>query len=184
MSWAHVTRCSSQAFRNGCQSGKPLTRRNTNSCLLYGALITAYALTVQALHLHAEISSPWWVMAVSLPFIEVHLKENDIPGAEFVHKYVKEHTVVQLKRCLHCRSLKTNGIKEDLINRLISLSRPSFFTYYTIVLFSFFLIILTFQSSNYMRNRVWKKRPRLFSMFFKKYSRIKVIFHWRTKFNK
>lgn len=82
-------------------------------------------------------------MAVSLPFIEVHLKENDIPGAKFVHKNVEEHTVVQLKRWLDCRSLKTNGKKEDLINRLVSLSRPSFFTYYTIVLLFFiFLIIL------------------------------------------
>jgi hypothetical protein len=56
------------------------------------------------------------IMASSLPFITVVLREDDVPGAALIYPAeVSRHSVIQLKRWLECRSLNLSGNKDILV---------------------------------------------------------------------
>jgi hypothetical protein len=52
------------------------------------------------------------------------LNEEDVPRAKFVSGEVSEHSIVQLKRWLQCRGLKSSGKKETLVDRQVMQRGP------------------------------------------------------------
>ncbi|XP_062614630.1 uncharacterized protein LOC134276383 [Saccostrea cucullata] len=57
-------------------------------------------------------------MASTSKFQAIKLTEDDVPGAKLIYPEVENHSVVQLRRWLLCRGVKTSGNKCDLVQRV------------------------------------------------------------------
>ena len=58
-------------------------------------------------------------MYTILPFVEVKLNENDVPGAKLGKFPIEKHSVIQLKRWLSCRKQPNTGKNGELVNRFV-----------------------------------------------------------------
>ena len=68
-------------------------------------------------HVIHAVKSVGQTMAASEKIFAITLDENEIPGAKFRCSDVSAHSVMELKRWLECRGLKTTGTKPELVKR-------------------------------------------------------------------